>query len=117
MEEIKKKIKEHTDILIVKIKAVGVFFKREANETKIAAKILVKMSKGEEVTPEQIKFLKEQSIDFGKALAIVGLQAIPGSSVGIIALEKLGQKHGFTVFPTDQQEPEFKEDNKEDEKP
>ena len=89
-----------------KTKKLGVAFRREADETYLASKILLELAKGEEVLPEQIKFLKEQSIDFGKALAIIGLQAIPGSSVAIIALEKIGEKHGFTLFPKDQVDPE-----------
>lgn len=47
-------------------------------------------------------FLKGQSIDLAKAMAIVGVQAIPGSSVAVIALEKLAQKRGFTLFSKDQ---------------
>ena len=66
------------------------------------------MAKGKEVTPEQVQFLKDQSVDVGKALALIGLQAIPGSSVAIIAIEKAGQKHGFTLFPKDQVDPEEK---------
>lgn len=85
------------------------FFKREGKETYIAAKILFKISKGKEVTPEQIKFLKEQSVDIGKALALIGLQAVPGSSVAIVALEKIGEKHGFTLFPKDQNDPTMEE--------
>lgn len=93
----------------IKTKKIGVAFKRETSETYIASKILLKIVKGEEATPEQIKFLKEQSIDFGKALAIIGLQAVPGSSVAIIALEKVGEKHGFTLFPKDQVDPKIEE--------
>lgn len=88
-----------------KTKQIGSAFKREAHETKIAVQILKKLARKEEVTAEQIEFLKNQSVDLGKAIAIVGLQAIPGSSVAVIALEKLGEKHGFTVFPKDQIDP------------
>jgi hypothetical protein len=87
------------------IKTVGKAFKRESEETKAASKILLKIVKGKEVTSEELHFLKEQSVDLGKALAIIGLQAVPGSSIAIIAIEKLGQKHGFTLFPKDQKEP------------
>lgn len=97
--------------IVFKIKSFICFFKREGKETYIAAKIFIKISKGKEVTPEQISFLKSQSIDIGKVLALIGLQAVPGSSVALIALEKFGKKHGFTIFPKDQIEPptdEFK---------
>lgn len=108
MNKIKKNISEKAQSVWQKTKVIVLFFQREAQETHTASKILLKIIKGKEVTPEQIKFLKEQSIDFGKALALIGLQAVPGSSVAIIALEKVGQKHGFTLFPKDQIEPEDK---------
>jgi hypothetical protein len=107
MKTFKEKIKQKANAAWDKTKQIGNAFKREASETVIASKILLKLSKGEEVSPEQIKFLKEQSIDFGKALALVGLQAIPGSSVAIVALEKVGEKHGFTLFPKDQTDPDM----------
>ena len=99
------KIKEKANSVWDKTKQIGVAFKRETSETYIASKILRDIIKGKEVSPEQIKFLKEQSADIGKALALIGLQAIPGSSVAIIAIEKVGQKHGFTLFPQDQTDP------------
>lgn len=85
-----------------KIKSTGKAFRREADETVIAAKILKKILTGEPITEDQIMFLKGQSIDLAKAMAIVGVQAIPGSSVAVIALEKLAQKRGFTLFSKDQ---------------
>lgn len=103
---IKDKINNKVKSVLIMSKEFSCFFKREARETYIASKILRDIVKGREVTPEQIKFLKEQSIDFGKALALIGLQSIPGSSIAIVALEKVGQKHGFTLFPRDQTDPE-----------
>lgn len=100
------------EIVVSKIRLAGVFFKREASETVLAAKIFKKMLQKEEVTKEQIEFLKSQSLDLGKALAIIGVQAIPGSSVAIVALEKIAQKNGFTLFPKDQEDPNIKEELK-----
>ena len=90
------------------IKSVGKAFRRESKETKIASKILLKMLRGKKVTPEEIHFLKSQSVDLGKALALIGLQAVPGSSFAIIAIEKVAQKYGFTLFPKEQKKPEEK---------
>ena len=90
----------------------GKAIKRESIETKDASIILMKVIKGKEVSDEEVTFLKKQSIDVGKVLALIGLQAIPGSNVAIIALEKFGQKHGFSVFPT-AQEPLIKEENEQ----
>ena len=92
-----------------KTKQIGTSFRREADETMTASKILLRLIEGKDVTPEQIAFLKSQSVDLGKAIALIGLQAIPGSSVGIIALEKIGEKHGFTLFPKDQVDPKVED--------
>ena len=78
----------------------GRALKRESKETVVAAKILKKLIKDEgSVTEEEVKFLKSQGADLGKAVGLLGLQLVPGSSVGIIVLEKIGKKKGFTVFP------------------
>jgi hypothetical protein len=75
-------------------------FKRERKETVVAAKILRKLIKDENsVTEDEIRFLKSQSADLGKAIGLVGLQFVPGSSFGIIALEKIAKKKGVTLFP------------------
>lgn len=84
------------------IKNIVKVFKREGHETKVASEILLKIIKGKEVSPEEVRYLKNQSVDLSKALAIIGLQAIPGSSIAIIAIEKVGEKYGFTLFPRDQ---------------
>lgn len=74
----------------------------EAKETHEAALILWKMAKGKKVSDKEIKFLKAQSVDVGKALAIIGLQAVPFSSAAIIAIEVVAKKYGFSIFPTSQ---------------
>ena len=79
---------------------------REAKETAQAARILSKLVRNKKPTPQEIQFLKLQSVDIAKALALIGLQAVPGSSIGIVALEKLGQKYGFTLFPKSHEMPE-----------
>lgn len=95
-----------------KLKGLGQAVKREANETAIAARILKNMLQKKEVSPEQVEFLKGQSADIGKALAIIGLQAVPGSSIAIVALEKVAQKYNFSLFPQDQTDPRIEGDVK-----
>lgn len=80
--------------------------KREAHETYEASLILLKMSKGKHVSKKEVEFLKSQSIDVAKALGIIGLQAIPFSSIGIVAIEVIGKKHGFSLFPKGQKNSE-----------
>lgn len=91
----KHKIKNH-------LKKFNSAFKRESRETIIAAKILKKIIMKKEPTKEEISFLKSQSADIGKAAALIGLQLVPGSSIGIIALEKALKKYGMTIFPKSQ---------------
>lgn len=98
-----------------KTKLVGKAFKREAHETEVASKIFLKIVERKKVTPKEIQFLKDQSVDIGKALALIGLQAVPGSTLAIIAIEKFGHKHGFTLFPKAQVEPD-QEKNKASDK-
>ena len=88
-------------------KKVGKAIGREAKETLVASKILIKLIKNKkEPTKKEIEFLKAQSKDLGKSLALIGLQAIPGSSVAIIALEKTLKKHGLSLFPKKQELPD-----------
>ncbi len=75
---------------------------REAKETHEAALILLHIAEGKKVSKDEVGFLKNQSIDVGKALAIIGLQAVPFSSVAIVAIEVVVNKHGFSLFPTSQ---------------
>lgn len=82
-----------------KIGTLELDIKLEAGDDYIAAEILIRLLENREVTHEQISFLKDQSIDFTKVLAIIGLQAIPGSSIGIILLQKIAEKHGFSLLP------------------
>jgi hypothetical protein len=88
----------------ISIRRIGRSLVRESKETKLASKILVELIKGKNVKPEEIDFLKGQSVDLGKALAIIGLQAVPGSNFAIIAIEKALQKYDFSLFPTKQKQ-------------
>lgn len=84
--------------------------RRESKETVVAAKILSRLMRDEKsVSEEEIKFLKGQSVDLGKAVGLLGLQLVPGSSLGIVALEKIGKKKGFTVFPKEHKLPGAKD--------
>ena len=73
--------------------------KLERHDNHVAAEILLKFLEKKPVSNQQIEFLKNQSIDFTKVLAILGLQVIPGSSIAIVFLQKVAEKHGFSLFP------------------
>ena len=75
--------------------------KREGRETGEAAQILKKyVTDRKSVSPEDIKFLKEQSKDLLKIVGVVGLGAI--SSVIPVVLEKLLNKKGMSIMPSSQ---------------
>lgn len=75
--------------------------KREGRETGEAAQILKRyVTDRKSVTPEDIKFLKEQSKDLLKIVGVVGLGAI--SSVIPVVLEKLLNKKGMSIMPSSQ---------------
>lgn len=95
--------KEKTQQAWQKTKDTGKAIGREVKETKQAAKILYKLAKGGQPSNEEIQFLKSQSADLGKALVLIGLQAVPGSSLAVVGIEKLLKKHGMTLFPQAQQ--------------
>lgn len=101
-------IKREAGKLIKKLKNLGSAATSEAQETYVAAEILVKLLEDKPVTEEQIKFLKEQSFDIAKVLALIGLQAVPGSSLAIIVLERIAIKHGFSLFPKIRKTPDLK---------
>ena len=91
-----KKALEKGNDLVKEIKQ-GV--NRESKETKEAAKILQKMVMGENVTEEEKKFLKYQSIDLLKVLPLIAIQGIPIPIPITPLLIILGKKYGFNILP------------------
>lgn len=109
-EETKSWLSSHMDKAWTGVKNFGKAVSRETLETYAAAKILLKLlHDSDNVTEEEVEFMKDQSVDLVKALTIIGLQAVPGSSAGIIALEALAKKKGFTLLPQKQKIPDTKE--------
>lgn len=73
----------------------------EAAETKEAERILVKYVERKDITKEEKKILKNQTIDIAKVIFIgIPLAVIPGFSVVMIILVKLGKKYKFNVLPS-----------------
>lgn len=102
-------------LLVTKSKFVelGQSASKEGRETAVAAKILRRLMKEEQVSEAEIAFLKAQSLDLGKIVALIGVQAIPGSSVAVLALEKVAQKYGLSLFPRNQDIPPDSNDSTE----
>ena len=55
--------------------------RRETDETKAAAILIGRALKGVKITPEERKFILDQSLDIGKIFLLLGIQAIPASSL------------------------------------
>ena len=72
--------------------------KREGKETTIAAGILKKVLLRKEVSEDEYRFLKEQSIDIAKIFGVLSMGVI--SSVLPLVLEKLLNKKGISILPT-----------------
>jgi hypothetical protein len=76
--------------------------RREGKETTEAAKILAKIINKQTVTEEEKKFLKEQSKDLARIVAVMGLGAV--SMALPVALEKVLNKWNISIMPTNQSE-------------
>ena len=71
--------------------------RREGRETTEAAKILAKIINKQTVTEEEKKFLKEQSKDLARIVALMGLGAV--SMALPVALEKVLNKWNISIMP------------------
>jgi hypothetical protein len=73
----------------------------EATQTKQAGGICIKCVQGKEVTVEERKILWTQVIDIAKVILIgVPYIIIPGFTVVLIVLVKIGRKYKFNVLPS-----------------
>lgn len=88
---------------------VGKTAKREKKETIVAAQILKKFILKKQVTDEEKKFLKEQSIDIARILPLVAVQAVPAPIPITPFLIALGSKIGINLVPKEQKMPGEKE--------
>jgi len=75
--------------------------RQEVHQTKEAEEILIRYAQKKGVTAEEKKLLKTESIDIAKVIFIgIPLAVIPGFSVIMILLVKLGNKYKFNVLPS-----------------
>lgn len=96
----RKRIKKLTNKFRESWKTFLRIFKREKQETKEAIRILKKLLRKENPSPEEIKFLKSQSADLAKIVAVMSMGAV---SMAIpIALEKILNKWNISIMPKDQ---------------
>ena len=105
-----KSIKESTDLNLINegkledLKSSWVSFvdaaRREGKETTEAAKILAKIINKKEVTEQEKIFLKSQSKDLARIVAVMGLGVV--SMALPVALEKILNKWGISILPKNQ---------------
>jgi hypothetical protein len=85
-------------------KAMQIFVERisrEAGETKEAALIITKYTKGEELSDEEEKALKEQFYDVLKIVGIgVPFAIIPGASILIPIVVTYAKRKGVNILPS-----------------
>jgi hypothetical protein len=74
--------------------------KEEAGDYKRSGKILKKYAKGEKLTTEEIKEVREQLIDTLKIGGSGIILALPFGSVLLFALIKTGQKFNINFLPS-----------------
>jgi hypothetical protein len=98
-------------------KEIKIFAKKlsnEARETKEAAQIVAKYAKGEEITDEENKALKEQFYDVLKVAGIgIPFALIPGASVLLPLIVTFAKKKNINILPSSFQEEEVKEEKHE----
>ena len=84
-----------------KLKVFGNQLSEQGKETEVAAKILQKHVKGEEVTPEEDALLKQNFYDTLKMAGIgIPFVLIPGASVLLPALIIIAKKHNINLLPS-----------------
>ena len=83
-----------------KIKSFFLKLKKEINETKEAKNIFIKYTKGEKITEEESKMIREQSKDILKTLGLGSVFMLPGGIMLIALLVKYGKKVGVDILPS-----------------
>jgi hypothetical protein len=97
--EQKKDIKSLLEALKSKLAKLRERAQEEYRETIVAGEILHDIISQREVTEEEAKFLKEQSIDLLKTMGVLGVSVLPMSTVVLIGIERTLRPHGMTIFP------------------
>jgi len=80
--------------------------KDEYRQTLAAGRVLMHIIRGGRPTNEELKFLKEQSVDLLKILGLIGANAIPMSSVILVAIERAMKPYGMSLLPNKQEIPD-----------
>lgn len=80
--------------------------REEYEQTLAAGKVLMDIMRGNRPSKEELKFLKEQSVDLLKILGLIGANAIPMSSIILVAIERAMKPYGMSLLPTKQEIPD-----------
>jgi len=97
MDLLNKKVKAFEDSLKVFASKMA----QQGKETEVAAMILQKHIKGEEITPDEELQLKQTIFDILKIAGIgIPFVLIPGASVLLPALVIIAKKHNINLLPS-----------------
>lgn len=80
--------------------------RNEYDQTVAAGKVLMDILRGNKPTPEELRFLKSQSMDLLKILGLIGANAIPMSSIILVAIERAMKPYGISLLPTHHEIPQ-----------
>ena len=74
--------------------------KQEFDETKEAKNALLKYTRGEKPTEEEVALIRKQSMDILKGLGMGTIFMIPGGSLLLPFLLKMGHRVGIDLIPS-----------------
>jgi hypothetical protein len=113
-EKMKSFLNNKKDDMINSWKNFVKIAKREKSETVKAVKILGDLLSKKEVSEKDIEFLKAQSKDIAKIVAVMGMGAV---SMAIpIALEKILNKYGISIMPSSNEKEDEEDTERLDER-
>ena len=113
-EKMKSFLNNKKDDMINSWKNFVKIAKREKSETVKAVKILGDLLSKKEVSEKDIEFLKAQSKDIAKIVAVMGMGAV---SMAIpIALEKILNKYGISIMPSSHEKEDEEDTERLDER-
>ena len=93
-------IKSKGSLMVEETKEFLLRFKQELEQSAEGTALLAKMATGENLTPDESTFLKNQLVDIGKVIPLLGLIVLPGGSIAVMVLVKLAAKLGVDLLPS-----------------
>ena len=93
-------LKRQGQKIVKETKQFFINLKQELEQSAEGTALLTKMAIGDELTPKETTFLKQQLLDIGKGIPLLGLVILPGGSIAVMILVKLAAKLGIDLMPS-----------------